>query len=803
MEQIQNSAVKGVPATVTDAPESERGSEDLNEEIGANQEAINNILNGAEDEYERILGVSRAADEATKRKAYLMRALLVHPDRNANNSQAKIAHQWLTQAHDNIDKPVNSPTLDPGAPSFAASAYKDDEHDKPDNDPNPDVAGNEIFVRREAPQDIQTIYNDVDPYIKKLLLEDPSDEAARQAIKGAEGRIVKYYQDPSNHVDLIEQFRLDSGLIFSCAERRLAHQYEFLHPKKDLKLPHDHMIWKMNEEKKQKAEAYENVKTLLQKQGNWNGWPEDWQIGDMVQTEKAQSPPPSPSLRSLYLTASEYIEVLKRDPENMEALQGIYNINEKIRAQLHENDMDTGQGEIQIGIILSRYREINPYLSRLKQTPTDVDALRKADCINDEIKDIIVEHGYPETWAMFIPPYTELSGGGVGDTSTTPAGPPVQRQAGGRLQTAGPSLSNPVTRDGEPICGHREWKIGEKDGEPIRAYLFAVLPDESVPIGELRSGTRLGETAKKAYFGSSVVNEVRRHEEMDKEKWQELLAVFVHTTSARKVPEAWLMPLLADGSGTQTPLMTRTEYRKLRNGVDAEYDIAQFYEKYGLTPPKYMIPKLPPRGPIQARRHERDKRGGTENVNTRRALETAADVEDRRYQPGNTGALDNYIQQLRQRGEISQGKQPKQSTMNNRKPRHQDPPPPKAVADVEDQQPPQDYTMALDNVIQQLRQRGEISRGKRPVQNTVVNEQKRRSSRQTGDQSRSGLFNNTSSTPAVPPVQGGLFGHGQPLRQTIQNPGSFNNITAAERNREIEELRSRLAYLTAGGAVAE
>jgi urease gamma subunit len=134
---------------------------------------------------------------------------------------------------------------------------------------------------------------------------------------------------------------------------------------------------------------------------------------------------------------------------------------------------------------------------------------------------------------------------------------------------------------------------------------------------------------------------VRKHEGADKDRWQKLEQVFVHNAGSRH--ETWAKPLLADKSATgqleniTTPLMTRTEYLKLRGGIDGDYDIVQLYEEYEQIPPAHVVKRLP-RG-----------RQARTNQSERPLLETASQVQSRRQEESSTKAnLETLITQLRQ-----------------------------------------------------------------------------------------------------------------------------------------------------------
>jgi hypothetical protein len=77
--------------------------------------------------------------------------------------------------------------------------------------------------------------------------------------------------------------------------------------------------------------------------------------------------------------------------------------------------------------------------------------------------------------------------------------------------------------------------------------------------------------------------------------------------------------------------MTRTEYRKLRCGVDGDYDIVDLYEKHGRNPPDHVMARLP-----------RDR--PTKNKRSVPLLESST---YRKSQDHDSDALDRILAQLR------------------------------------------------------------------------------------------------------------------------------------------------------------
>ncbi|GIJ86963.1 dnaJ (Hsp40), sub C, member 17 [Aspergillus pseudoviridinutans] len=582
------------------------------------QKAIEDILNGQADEYLRILGVTEDSTERQKIKAYRKKALLVHPDQNKKRpKQAKEAFNWLRNALEKLKDPeteMPDPKLVPVGESWHANAFSDSDTDEEGGDGNSSAGeaddekrsskGKHAATRieREAPEPVKRIYEDVTADVLQLL-QCPEDEGALQNIRQAHQRILQYYDELDPPVNDEEKVNLEPSLLQAIART----SREMLKKLEDD--PGD-----VNAE-----QIYRNQESLLDTNGRFFGWPTSWRLAK-VDIAK-------PGIAST-TNAGPYVERLKVDPDNAEAISKLQHINRAaIEYQNHnasEMALD-GKDPVPIDILRDYYRTINSFVSRLRDEPNDVAAYRKAETINDEFLDYLNNHDYPRSWAINIRDI-------LLDT---------------RPKTRDRELSAPKTRDGEQICGYRSWKNGyNKGGEDRYAYLFAVLPDQNVPIGVLRSGSLLGQEAKREYLAFRGKNEVRKYKTSDEDRWQELERVFVHTTGTRH--ETWVQPLLADRSATgqlehiERPLMTRTEYRKLRCGIDGDYDIVDLYEKHGLNPPNHVMARLP-----------RDR-----SSKNKRSVPLLESSTYRRSQDHDTDVLDEILAQLRRQSlERKQGKE--------------------------------------------------------------------------------------------------------------------------------------------------
>lgn len=594
------------------------------------QQAIEDILNGQADEYLRILGVTEDSTERQKIKAYRKKALLVHPDQNkkrpkqakeAFNCKTHLNHSFLTAVIGHLKRTLGlrnalealkdpktkmpDPKIVPVGESWHANAFSDSDSDEEleegeENSPAGEADDEKrrskgkraaTRIEREAPEPVKRIYEDVTADVLQLL-QCPEDEGALQNVYQAQRRIQQYYDELDPPVNNEERVNLEPSLLQAIART----SREMLKKLEDD--PGD-----VNAQ-----QNYRNQELLLDTNGGFFGWPTSWRLANV---DKAK--PGTASMKN----AGLYIHHLKVDPDNAEAISKLQHINRAAIEYQNNNASEMaldGKDPVPIDILRDYYRKINSFISRLREEPNDFAAYRKAETINDELLDYLNKHDYPHSWAINI-------------RDTLLATKPATRDR---------ELRAPKTRDGEQICGYRSWKNGyNKGGEDRYAYLFAVLPDQNVPIGVLRSGSLLGQDAKRKYLAFQGKNEVRKYETSDEDRWQKLERVFVHTTGTRH--ETWVQPLLADRSATgqlehiERPLMTRTEYRKLRCGIDGDYDIVALYEKHGLNPPNHVMARLP-----------RDR--SSKNKSSVPLLESST---HRRSQDHDSDVLDRLLDQLR------------------------------------------------------------------------------------------------------------------------------------------------------------
>jgi hypothetical protein len=552
------------------------------------QKAIEDILNGQADEYLRILGVTEDSTERQKIKAYRKKALLVHPDQNkkrpkqakeAFNCKTHLNHPFLTAMIGHLKRTLGlrnaleelkdpetempDPKIVPVGESWHANAFSDSDSDAEseggeENDPAGEAGKGKhaaTRIEREAPEPVKRIYEDVTADVLKLL-QCPEDEDALQNVSQAQRRIQQYYDELDPPVNNEEKVNLEPSLLQAIARTSREMRKKLEDDPDDVNA----------------QQIYKNQELLLDTNGGFFGWPTSWRLPN-VDIAK----PGTASMKE----AGLYVHHLKVDPDNAEAISKLQHINRAATEYQNQNASEMaldGKDPVPIDILRDYYRKINRFVSYFTEDPNDAAAYRKAETINDELVDYLTKHDYPRSWAINIRDILR----------------PATRER------------EPKTRDGEQICGYRSWTNGyNKGGEAKHAYLFAVLPDQNVPIGVLRSGSLLGQDAKREYLAFRGKNEVRKYTTADEDRWQGLERVFVHSGTRH---ETWVQPLLADRSPTgqlehiERPLMTRTEYRKLRCGVDGDYDIVDLYEKHGRNPPNHVMARLPRDRPTKNKR---------------------------------------------------------------------------------------------------------------------------------------------------------------------------------------------------------
>ncbi|KAI9036320.1 J domain-containing protein [Aspergillus affinis] len=551
------------------------------------QKVVDEILYGEHTDYERILGVSRAATQEEKYKAYRYRVKCVHPDHhqqtNQSKSQAKSAFNLVNTAYNKLKDP-NAPPPDEieiGA-SWAPGAY-DIGDDNSDDESNSHEGGyeekkenltteqqkekniqkmldrmNELIINsraRTAPSGILQLYNAASEDVEKLL-QNPNDEETLEKLKEAQQSILD--QDSSFLLN-VGQMR---GLAMDIKSRRMQLRTN----------PGD--IYEMT--------SYAHSFCTFQHEKQYNNWPSTWYLDR----------DPEAAHIVYCALANPHVEALKKDPSSLDPETRLRQIEEWIDSWCQEAGV--------MSVDMLNVSALRKYYYRLAAA---VPGSGDYDKHHRDLGDYITKHNFPISWATNPPTsVNEKDGRGSASDPVRTTGP-----------NAGPAKNHsplswvdkrdggpPTTRDGAIIYGHKHWVIGKND-----AYLFAVLPNRDVPIGELRSGTLVGHDSKKAYLFSNAVNKLKSKGEENPDRFQsrfqEAVAVFVHTSEPeRRSPETWVMALMADSSGKKLQnieyaLYTRSEFTSLRRGIDGGFDIAKIFADHGRIPPgrlRWVLPSI-------------------------------------------------------------------------------------------------------------------------------------------------------------------------------------------------------------------
>jgi len=85
------SKVQHIPSQPTDNAKASEGHLQIGNLRQKRSKEIDRILTGDENEYDRILGVSKSSDPKAVQKAFHKKALLVHPDKNDGKTKATAA----------------------------------------------------------------------------------------------------------------------------------------------------------------------------------------------------------------------------------------------------------------------------------------------------------------------------------------------------------------------------------------------------------------------------------------------------------------------------------------------------------------------------------------------------------------------------------------------------------------------------------------------------------------------------------------------------------------------------------------
>ncbi|KAH8425534.1 uncharacterized protein LDX57_003285 [Aspergillus melleus] len=282
-------------------------------------------------------------------------------------------------------------------------------------------------------------------------------------------------------------------------------------------------------------DAFDKVKEFLADPENeerrYDGWSRDWNLRESDEAVFV----------AFGAMADPYIHVLKSDPKNKEAKAKVRDLDVRLQTWFNSNQQ------------MGSWDELIGFYNQLASIMPDSQADHE---LHLQLEDFLETNHYPLSWAMRAPfarrsrkassePGTDAV---IGEAPPTGAADTIAVTAGPGTKAGAAGYKVPTTRAGEIICGYkhiirhfgdkakRENEFGrqlmdeEWDAFASHAYVFAILSDSGALIGELRS--------------------------------------------------------LKDGSLVKIdkPLLTRIEYRKLRNGKDADHDIVEFFEENGQEP---------------------------------------------------------------------------------------------------------------------------------------------------------------------------------------------------------------------------
>ncbi|KAL4887986.1 hypothetical protein BDV59DRAFT_206479 [Aspergillus ambiguus] len=529
-----------------------------------NQMEIERILSGQKDEYVRILEVEQSDTERAKVKAYRKKSLLVHPDKNGNSKMSKKAFKWLQGAMMKLKDPKTQMpdplNVEGGKASWHPGAFESgSEEDSADDEGTSNTEEHALPSGQQSvpPSPVRKIYESADIHVKSLL-ENPANMTAKAEIEKADLNIQNYIsQSPESQRG--GPFGINLGLLCRVAERGAELQ------KKARAKPPDEVT----------IQDYEDEASTLAGIADNLGWPSDWRLAPLYQDDDGYE------IRRFYCRANKDVKILMRYPQDQRARERVERINGDIETYEPKNMIDR-PSTIDISRLCEYYEQSKPFLSRLENDPNDMDAWRKAVTIRDEMERWVSDNKYPTYWLPEVPTTTSGSQHTSGSSAAeTKSGSSTSMTRGDRPKLA-------TTRDGELICGHKKWKRS-RDAD-LYCWQFAILPDPTVSIGEIRSGTKLGKDSKQGYLQSGATNEVRKHVPSDKGRFKEVEAVFVHPSTRQEI---WVLFRLTGPDDEESCLMTRTEFTRLREGIDANYDIAQHFEENGMPVPSTVKKHLP------------------------------------------------------------------------------------------------------------------------------------------------------------------------------------------------------------------
>ncbi|CAK41194.1 hypothetical protein CBS115989_10118 [Aspergillus niger] len=525
--------VQHIPSQPTDNAKASEGHLQIGNLRQKRSKEIDRILTGDENEYERILGVSKSSDPKAVQKAFHKKALLVHPDKNDGKAKATAAFKLLISASENILTKKQCDELNISA-SWHPNAYEDDsdsyssDDDEPDTEPDTESKSHGKEAKKaNAPDNIKAIYQEATPYVLKLF-KNAKDEAAHKELSAAADRISQYYENHPEPPPSTERFTIGQSYL-----TELAKNIKALEPK--IKAG-DEKAWT----------EYQKHQASLTMHARMFDWPETWRLPNQS---------PEYGRETLHRLADGHIQKLKMQPGDEEALTALRKLNSWIEEYETKNST-MNSIIIDIEKLRSSYSTMQKWLPSLKQDPNNIEARRKVDTVNDEIKDQCTKNNYPHTWAYDLP--------GQRNPQPSPSPPGIR------------------SRDNELICGIQ--KIGN-------GYRVAVAKNDKIPIGELRPGAKVGHDSVDKYMASEGrIEKTNLERDSENGRKYRVRAVF-----KQDGPKNITWVGLQDKSKPEPSkpyLVTLTNYREIRRGIDADYDVRDLYREYNVPLPLHISKRL-------------------------------------------------------------------------------------------------------------------------------------------------------------------------------------------------------------------
>ena len=118
-------------------------------------------------------------------------------------------------------------------------------------------------------------------------------------------------------------------------------------------------------------------------------------------------PWPTNLVQRVYQDAAPYLGKLLDDPTDLVALAALKALNERIKQQNENDEIQPDQWAIDIPFFASQFEMAKPYFDRLLKrpegTPADEEAKAKLEEINVTLREKDAKHHYPMTWIISPP----------------------------------------------------------------------------------------------------------------------------------------------------------------------------------------------------------------------------------------------------------------------------------------------------------------------------------------------------------------------------------------------------------------